>query len=127
VAYDGLGMRGHHGSLAWKKVFAAGLLVRPILIVPMAPSGPLGGSELLPLGLASVFAGSFVLAAGAWLGVRVLTAFGIISALAGVALAAIGAVLGLPEPWPLLLVGLNAALVPAGIEAWEEPGRSARP
>ena len=113
-------MRGRSDSLTWKKVFAAGLLLRPILIVPMAPSGPLGGSNLLPIGLASVFALSILLAAGVFVGYRLVIAFGIFTALAGLVLAAIGAYLGLPMPWPLALAGYNIALAAVGIKAWRE-------
>jgi hypothetical protein len=112
-------MRSRSGSLAWKRVFAAGLLLRPILIVPMAPSGPLGGSALLPIGLALVFALSILVAAGVFveeLG-HLAIAFGIFTALAGLPLAAIGAYLGLPMPWPL-------ALAAVGIKAWREPRRA---
>ncbi len=63
-------MRGRSDSLTWKKAFAAGLLLRPILIVPMAPSGPLGGSDMLPIGLASVFALSVLIAAFVFVGNR---------------------------------------------------------
>jgi hypothetical protein len=116
------GMRSRSDSLPWKKVFAAGLLLRPILIVPMAPSGPLGGSILLPIGLASVFALSILVAAGVFveeLG-HLAIAFGIFTALAGLPLAAIGAYLGLPMPWPLALAGYNIALAAVGIKAWRE-------
>jgi len=115
-------MRSRSDSLTWKKVFAAGLLLRPILIVPMAPSGPLGGSILLPIGLASVFALSILVAAGVFveeLG-HLAIAFGTFTALAGLPLAAIGAYLGLPMPWPLALAGYNIALAAVGIKAWRE-------
>jgi hypothetical protein len=114
------GMRGRSDSLAWKKVFAAGLLLRPILIVPMAPSGPLGGSNVLPIGLASVFALSILLAAVVFIGNRPAIAFGIFTAVAGLVLAAIGACLGLPMPWPLAMAGYNIALAAIGLEAWRE-------
>jgi hypothetical protein len=116
------GMRSRSDSLVWKKVFAAGLLLRPILIVPMAPSGPLGGSILLPIGLALVFALSILVAAGVFveeLG-HLAIAFGIFTALAGLPLAAIGAYLGLPMPWPLALAAYNIALAAVGIKAWRE-------
>jgi hypothetical protein len=113
-------MRGRSDFLTWKRVFAAGLLLRPILIVPMAPSGPLGGSIMLPIGLASVFAFSIVLAAGVFVGNRPAIAFGIFTAVVGLQLAAIGAYFGLPMPWPLALAGYNIALVPVGIQAWRE-------
>jgi len=105
--------------MTWKKVFAAGLLLRPILIVPMAPSGPLGGSNMLPIGLALVFALSILLAAGVSVGNRPAIAFGIFTALAGVVLAAIGACLGLPMPWPLAMAGYNIALAAVGIKVNE--------
>jgi len=114
------GMRSRSDSLAWKKVFAAGLLLRPILIVPMAPSGPLGGSILLPIGLAAVFALRILLAAGVFVGSRPAIALAIITALAGLVLAAVGACLGLPMPWPLALAGYNIALAAVGIKAWWE-------
>jgi hypothetical protein len=114
-------MRNRSDSLAWTRVFAAGLLLRPILIVPMAPSGPLGGSNLLPIGLAAVFALSILLAAGVFVGNRLAIAFGIFTAVDGVVLAAIGASLGLPMPWPLVMAGYNVALAWVGIKAWREP------
>jgi hypothetical protein len=115
-----VGMRSRSDSLTWQKVFAAGLLLRPILIVPMAPSGPLGGSNMLPIGLASVFALSILLAAGVFVGNRPAIAFGIFTALAGLVLAAIGAYLGLPMPWPLALAGYNIALAAVGIKVNEQ-------
>jgi len=115
-------MRSCSDFVTWKRAFAAGLLLRPILIVPMAPSGPLGGSSMLPVGLAAVFALSALLAAGVFVGNRPAIAFGIFTALAGIPLAAIGAFVGLPMPWPLALAGCNVALAVVGIEAWEERG-----
>ena len=106
--------------LTWMKVFAAGLVLRPILVVPMAPSGPLGGSNMLPIGLASVFAFSILIAVGVFVGNRLAIAFGILTGLVGVVLAAIGAYVGLPMPWPLALGGYNIALAAVGIEAWRE-------
>jgi hypothetical protein len=114
------GMRGRSDSLTWNKVFAAGLLLRPIFIVPMAPSGPLGGSNMLPIGLAAVFALSILVAVGVFVGNRPAIAFGILTALAGLVLAALGAYLGLPMPWPLALAGYNIALAVVGIKAWRE-------
>jgi hypothetical protein len=92
----------------------------------MAPSGPLGGSSLLPIGLAAVFAVSALLAAGAFVGNRLAIGFAILTALAGSPLAAVGAFVGLPMPWPLALAGYNLALAVVGIEAWDEP-RPPRP
>jgi hypothetical protein len=115
------GMRGRSGSPTWTRVFAAGLLFRPILIVPMAPSGPLGGSNLLPIGLVTVFALSLLVAAGVFVGNRPAIAFGIFTAVDGLVLAVIGAFLGLPAPWPLTMAGYNVALTAVGIEAWREP------
>ena len=114
------GMRSRSDYPTWKKVFAAGLLLRPILVVPMAPSGPLGGSNLLPIGLASVFALSILVAAGVFVGNRLVTAFGIFTAFDGLVLAVIGVYLGLPMPWPVLLAGYNIALAAVGIKAWRE-------
>jgi hypothetical protein len=114
-------MRNRSDSLAWTRVFAAGLLLRPILIVPMAPSGPLGGSNLLPIGLAAVFVLSILLAAGVFVGNRPAIAFGIFTAVDGLVLAVIGAFLGLPAPWPLVMAGYNVALTAVGIKAWQEP------
>ncbi|MCU0506363.1 MAG: hypothetical protein MUE82_11460 [Chloroflexi bacterium] len=104
----------------WTRAFAAGLLLRPVLIVPMAPSGPLGGSNLLPAALAAVFVLSAVLAAGVLSRIRPATALGIVTAVGGVVIAAAGAWAGLPGPWPLLLVAYNGALAVAGIRAWRE-------
>jgi hypothetical protein len=97
-------------------------VLRPILIVPMAPSGPLGGSDMLPIGLASVFALSILLAAGVFVGNRPASAFGILSAVVGTVLALVGAYLGLPMPWPVVMSGYNVALAAVGIEAWRELG-----
>jgi hypothetical protein len=113
-------MRGRSDSLTWTKAFAAGLLLRPILIVPMAPSGPLGGSDMLAIGLASVFALSILVAVGVFVGNRPAIAFGIFTAVDGVVLAAIGACLGLPMPWPLALAGYNIAVAAVGSMAWRE-------
>jgi hypothetical protein len=113
-------MRSHSDSLAWKRVFAAGILLRPILIVPMAPSGPLGGSNMLLIGLAPVFALSILLAAGVVIGSRPAIALGIFTALAGLPVAAIGAWLGLPMPWPVALAGYNVALAVVGIKVNEQ-------
>ena len=113
-------MHSRFDSLTWTKVFAAGLLLRPILIVPMAPSGPLGDSGLLPIGLAVVFALSLLVAVGVLVGNRLVIALGVFTALEGLVLAAIGANLGLPMPWPLALAGCNIALVAVGIKAWRE-------
>lgn len=114
-------MRSRPDSLTWTKVFAAGLLLRPILIVPMAPSGPLGGSNLLPIGLATVFAFHILVAAAVFVGNCPAIAFGILTAWAGVAVAAIGVYVGLPMPWPLVLAGYNVAFAVVGIKAWELP------
>jgi hypothetical protein len=116
------GMRGRSDSLTWKRVFAAGLLLRPILIVPMAPSGPLAGSNMLPIGLAVVFALHILVAAGVFVEhlAGLAVAFGIFTALTGLVLAAVGAYLGLPMPWPLALAGYNIALAAVGIKAWRE-------
>jgi len=113
-------MRSRSDSQAWQKVFAAGLLLRPILIVPMAPSGPLGGSNLLPVGLAFVFVPSILLAAGVFVGSRAAIALAIFTAVAGFALAAIGALLGLPMPGPLAMAGYNVALAAVGIKVNEQ-------
>jgi hypothetical protein len=111
-------MRCLSGSLIWTIVFASGLLLRPVLIVPMAPSGPLAGSALLPIGLASVFAFHVMLAAAVLVANRLAIGFAIFTAGAGVVLAVVGVIVGLPEPWPLLLIGLNLALAPIGVETW---------
>jgi len=114
------GMRGRFDSVTWARIFAAGLLFRPILIVPMAPSGPLGGSNLLPIGLASLFALSLLFAAGVFVGSCPAITLGIVTALAGPVVAAIGAYVGLPMPWPLALAGYNVALAAVDIKAWRE-------
>ena len=106
--------------MTWKNVFVAGLLLRPLLIVPMAPSGPLGGSSLLPIGLVSVFAFSAMLAVGVFVAMRPAIAFGIFTGFAGVLLAAIGVYAGLPMPWPPALGAYNVALAAVGIGAWQE-------
>lgn len=115
-------MSGRSPSLTWKIVFAAGLVLRPFLIVPMAPSGPLAGSDLLPVGLALLIAFHVLLAAGVFVErlAAPAIAFGILTALAGVVLAAVGVWLGLPMPWSLALVGCNAVLAVVGIKAWED-------
>ena len=97
-------------------------MLRPILIVPMAPSGPLAGSNMLPIGLAVVFALHILVAAGVFVEdlAGLAIAFGIFTAVAGLVLAAIGAYLGLPMPWPLALAGYNIAFAAVGIKAWRE-------
>jgi hypothetical protein len=111
-------MRRGSGSRAWRTALAAGLLIRPILIVPMAPSGPLGRSDLLPIALLAVFAGSALLAGGVLVGYRLVVALGIATAVAGIPLAAIGASVGLPMPWPLALAACNLALAAIGTRTW---------
>jgi hypothetical protein len=113
-------MRSRSDFVTWTRVYAAGLLLRPFLIVPMAPSGPLGDSSLLPIGLASVFALSALLAAGVFVGYRLAIAFGIFTAVAGFVAATIGALLGLPMPWPLAMAGYNLALAVVGIRVNEQ-------
>jgi hypothetical protein len=119
-------MRGLAGSRASLIVFATGILLRPILIAPMASSGPLGSSAALLVALASVFAASILLAVCVAAGNRPAFAVGILTALAGVPLAAIGALAGLPMPWPLILAAYNAALAAVGAGAWREPSPAAR-
>lgn len=114
------GKRSRSGYWTWKMVFAAGLALRPVLIVPMAPSGPLAGSVLLPIGLASLFAVSVLIAAGVFIGNRLVIGFGIFTALDGVLLAVAGMGMGLPMPWPLALFVCNLALGAIGVAAWRE-------
>lgn len=115
-------MRSRSDFLTWRNVFAAGLVLRPILIVPMAQSGPLGGSDMLPIGLASVFALSILLAVGVFAGNHPAIAFGILTAVVGPVPALVGAYLGLPMPWPFAMAGYNVALAAVGVEAWRELG-----
>jgi hypothetical protein len=115
-----VGMRTRSDSRAWTRAFAAGLLLRPVLIVPMAPAGPLGGSALLPVALVLLVAGNVVLALGMLARIRPLTGFGIFTAIAGIAVSLVGAWAGLPMPWPLLLAAYDVALVPVGLRAWRE-------
>ena len=96
-------------------------MLRPILIVPMAPSGLLAGSDLLPVALAVVVVTHFLIAIGVLVGNRPAIAFGLFTALAGVPLALLGASVGLPAPSPLALLGYNAALAAVGIQAWRAP------
>jgi hypothetical protein len=84
----------------------------------MAPSGPLRGSIVVPIGLASVFAFHVLLAAGVFLGNRLMVAFGILTALLGVVVAIIGVWAGLPMPWPQAMAAYNVVLAAVGIEAW---------
>ncbi len=111
-------MDARFGPLLWKSAFAAGLLVRPVLVLPMAPSGPLRGSELLPLGLAVVFAMSVLLAIGVFIAARPAIALGILSALGGLVLAAVGVAAGMPMPWPVALGACNAVVGALALEAW---------
>ncbi len=114
-------MDRRRGSHPWRDAFAIGLLLRPMLIVPMTPSGPLAGSSSqLAIALFAVFAFHVLLAAGAFVGNRPAIAFGILTGVVGVPLAAIGAYLGLPMPWPAALGGYNLALAALGIAAWRE-------
>ncbi len=98
-----------------------GLALRPVLIVPMAPSGPLGGSELLPAAVVVLIGGSIMLAAGVLIGNRPMTALAILTAVAAPFLAVVGAIAGLPMPWPLLLAIYDIALAAIGIAAWRAP------
>ena len=111
-------MHGRSGARDAAWIFAAGLALRPILIAPMAPSGPLGGSELLPAGLAVVTAISLLLAAGVAVGNRWALAIGIFTAVDGIGLAAFGAWAGLSMPWPVVMAADNVVLAALGILAW---------
>ncbi len=115
------GMRRHIDPRTKRTAFAAGLLLRPTLIVPMASSGPLASSDLLPIGLASLLVASLTLAACVFLGNRVAIALGIFSGLAGLPVATVGAFVGLALPWPLFLAAYNLALAVIGIVVWEAP------
>ncbi len=115
-----VGKRSGSNYLTWKMVFAVGIALRPVLVVPMAPSGPAAGSILLPIGLAGLFTVSILIAAGVFVGNRLVIAFGIFTALDGVLLAVAGIGLGLPMPWPLALLVCNLALGAIGVEAWRE-------
>ncbi len=107
--------------MTWRTGLAAGVLLRPVLLVPMAPSGPLGGSELMPLALGSMFVAHLGLAAGVFLGIRLVIAFVALTAVAGVPLALVGAYVGLPMPWPLVLGAYNAGIAGIAIAIWREP------
>ena len=102
-------------------VFAASLLVRRVLILPMAPRGPLGRSELLPVGVVVVLLGHALLAAGVAAGSRPILALALITALAAVPLAMVGLVVGLTMPWPIVLAGYNVLVAAIGLRAWHEP------
>ncbi len=117
------GMGDRLGDRTWRWIFAAGLILRPILILPMAPSGPLSGSDLLLVGLIAVFAAHVLIAAGVLLGNRLAIALGILSAIAGLPIATIGLSAGLPMPWPVILAGYNIMLAVIGIRVWEESGQ----
>jgi hypothetical protein len=108
------------GSRRLTRVFATGLLLRPVLIAPVAPSGLLAGSFLLPIGLAGVLAFHVVIAALVFAGNRTAIAFGVLTALVGPFLAAIGVIAGLPMPWPAALGAYNVVLVVVGIASWQE-------
>ena len=110
---------GHRPDLpTWQTAFAAGLLLRPLLILPMVPGGPLGSSPLLPFGLITVLAAHLLLAGGVALGIRVVLGLGILTAIAGIPVAAVGVVAALPMPWPLVMAGYNIALAAVGVAAW---------
>ncbi len=108
----------------WRIGLAAALLVRPVLLVPMAPSGPLGGSDLMPIALGLMFAVHVVLAAGVLIRSRIAIAFVALTAVAGVPLAFVGAYAGLPMPWPLVLAAWNAGVAAASLVVWREPARA---
>ena len=114
------GERSRSNYANWRSVFAVAIAVRPVLVVPMAPSGPAAGTILLPIGLAALFIVSVLIAAGVFVGNRLMVAFGIFTALDGVLLAVAGMGLGLPMPWPLALCLYNVALCAIGVEAWRE-------
>lgn len=98
-----------------------GLVLRPVLIVPMAPSGPLGGSDLLPVAVASLIGAGLLLAVGVVVGNRLATALAIVTAVAAPVVAVVGAIAGLPMPWPLLLAVYDIVLAAVGIAAWRAP------
>ncbi len=102
-------------------VFAASLLARPLLILPMAPSGPLGRSDLLPFAIVGLFLAHGLLAAGVAVGSRPILALALVSALAAVPLAMLGLVVGLTMPWPIVLAGYNVLVAAIGVRAWREP------
>ena len=113
-------MSGRIHSRAWGIAFAAGLLLRPVLIAPMAPAGPLGGSDLLPVALAVLAVAQVPLAIAVLVWPRPGIALGMVTAVAGVPLGLAGAWAGLPEPWALALAAYNAVLAAVGVAAWRE-------
>ncbi|HJW23011.1 MAG TPA: hypothetical protein VJ506_11340 [Candidatus Limnocylindrales bacterium] len=114
---------GRRGPNTWRIAFAVGLLLRPLLIAPMAPSGPLGGSDALPLALGLLVVGHVAWAALAVVGNRPAIALGIVTGVVGVPLAALGTLLALPAPWPLVLTAWNGALAAVGVVAWRSMAR----
>ena len=114
---------GRAGAEVWRSAFAVGLLIRPLLIAPMAPSGPLGGSDALPLALGLLVVAHVAWAILAVVGSRPAVAIGIASGVVGVPVAALGLLLALPGPWPLVLTAWNGALAAVGVVAWRSmPG-----
>ena len=111
-----MGHRPDHPT--WQTAFAAGLLLRPLLILPMVPGGPLSSSPLLPFGLIAVLAGHLLLAGGVALGIRVVVVLGILTAIAGIPVAAVGVAAGLPMPWPVVMAVYNVGLAAVGVTAW---------
>jgi hypothetical protein len=106
-------------------IFAATILVRPVLIAPMAPGGPLGRSELLPVAIGGLFVAHGLLAVGVAAGSRPFLALALVSAVAAVPLALLGAVVGLALPWPLVLAGYNVLIAIVGVRAWrQQPERA---
>ena len=114
---------GRAGPDAWRAAFALALLFRPLLIAPMAPSGPLCGWDALPLAVGLLVVGHAVWAVLAVAGNRLAIALGIVTAVVGVPVAALGALLALPAPWPLALTAWNGALAAIGVVAWRSMAR----
>jgi hypothetical protein len=81
----------------WTTGLAVGLVLRPMLIAPMTPGGPLAGSFLLPVGLIALAAFHFVLAAGVLIENRLAVGLSILTAVVGVPIALLGAYLGLHQ------------------------------
>jgi hypothetical protein len=116
---------GRLRSLTWTLVLAAGLVLRPLLIMPMAESGPMRGTMMVPIGLGLLFLSSCLLAVAVFVWGRPLIALAAITAALGIVLAVVAMYAGLPMPWPLLLAALNASLAVLGIPAWREADRPA--
>ena len=98
-------------SIAWRQVFALGLAVRPLLLVPLMGSL---GPEIMLVGVAI----HLLVAAGVYLGNKWVTLFGIYAGvLAAVTPVLYSSILG-PSPWIWINAAYGVLLTGVGVMTW---------